>query len=150
MNHLRANKIKWSGYRSPKGGYEGADLRIGHAMKAGESGHPFEIQLLRIPPGKRPWPYHFHASQWECYYVLEGSGEMRLKGRKVPIGTGDAMMCPPREVHQLHNTGKVDLVVQIIADNPAADYCYYPDSKKWAVDGNVFRMEAAKYYDGEE
>jgi mannose-6-phosphate isomerase-like protein (cupin superfamily) len=112
-------------------------------MKAQEAGHPFESQLLRIPPSKRPWPYHFHASQREVWYVLEGSGAMHLEGQTVPIATGDAMMCPPREVHQLHNTGTSDLVVQIIADNPSADYCHYPDSGKWAAGGKVFQMMMA-------
>ena len=98
-------------------------------MKAQEAGPLFEIQLLRIPPGRRPWPYHFHASQWEVLCVLEGSREMRLEGQTVPIAAGYAMMCSPREAHQLHNTGASDLVVQIIADNPSADYCHYPDSE---------------------
>jgi mannose-6-phosphate isomerase-like protein (cupin superfamily) len=48
---------------------------------------------------------------------------MCLEGQTVPIATGAAMMCPPREAHQLHNTGMRDLVVQIIADKPSADYC---------------------------
>jgi uncharacterized cupin superfamily protein len=68
---------------------------------------------------------------------------MRLEGQTVPIATGDAMMCPPREAHQLHNTGTSARVVQIIADNPSADYCHYPDSGKWAADGKVFRMMLA-------
>ncbi|MEW6752846.1 MAG: cupin domain-containing protein [Candidatus Latescibacterota bacterium] len=150
VNRVRNGSLEWSPYRSPQGRFEGADLRIGHAMEARQSGHPFEVELLRIPPGQRPWPYHWHASQWEFYYVLEGSGEMRLDGGNVPIGAGDAMMCAPREAHQLHNTGQTDLVVQIIADNPSADYCHYPDSGKWAVDGHVLRMAETEYYDGEE
>ncbi|MFH1738078.1 MAG: cupin domain-containing protein [bacterium] len=150
MNHISQNDVEWSNRRSPKGGFEGAHLNYGRMMKARDSGHPFEMQLLRIPPVKCPWPYHSHASQWEFYYVLEGTGEMRLEGGAVPIRSGDAMMCPPGEAHQLHNTGESDLVVQIIADNPPADYCHYPDSGKWAAAGKVFRMEVTDYYDGEE
>jgi uncharacterized cupin superfamily protein len=150
MNLIKANSIEWTERQSPKGKFQGAFLAIGRAMKAQENKHPFEILILRILPGKRPWPYHYHASQWEFYYILEGSGEMRLEGETVTIGAGDAMMCSPREAHQLHNTGTSDLVVQIIADNPSADYCHYPDSGKWAADGKVFRMVEADYFDGEE
>ena len=150
MNHVSQNDIEWSSYKSPKGGFEGAGLNYGAAMKARDSGHPFEAMLLRVPPGQRPWPYHFHASQWEFYFVIEGSGEMRLEEETVPIRAGDAMMCPPGEAHQLHNTGESDLLVQIIADNPPADYCHYPDSDKWALPGKVFRMDVTSYYDGEE
>jgi hypothetical protein len=63
MNLIKANNIEGTERKSPKGKYEGASLNIGGAMKAQEAGHPFEIQRLRNPPGKRPWPYHFHASQ---------------------------------------------------------------------------------------
>jgi hypothetical protein len=63
MNLIKANSIERTERKSPKGKYEGASLNIGRAMKAQEAEHPFEIQLLRNPPGKRPWRYHFHASQ---------------------------------------------------------------------------------------
>ena len=150
MNHISQSEIKWSTHKSPKGGFESTRLDYGAAMKARDAGHPFEVTLLRIPPGKRPWPYHFHASQWEFYYVMEGAGEMRLGEGNVSIRAGDAMMCPPGEAHQLHNTGDSDLLIQIIADNPPVDYCHYPDSGKWMLPGKVFRMEVTDYYDGEE
>ncbi len=60
------------------------------------------------------------------------------------------MMCSPREAHQLHNNGTSNLVVQIIADNPFANYCHYPDSGKWTAYGKVFRMVEADYFDGED
>ncbi len=150
MNHVSRSGVEWRSYRSPKGGFEAASLDYARPMKARESGHPFEVIFLRIPPGQRPWPYHSHGAQWEFYYVMEGSGEMRLEDGPVPIEKGDAMMCPPDEAHQLHNTGEGDLVVQIIADNPPADYCHYPDSGKWACGGKGFRMQETEYYDGEE
>ena len=121
MNHISHNDIEWSSHRSPKGEFESTNLNYGAAMKAGDAGHPFEVMLLRIPPGKCPWPYHFHASQWEFYYVIEGAGEMRLEGETVEIRAGDAMMCPPGEAHQLHTTGESDLLVQIVASNQVAD-----------------------------
>jgi hypothetical protein len=62
---IKANSIEWTERKSPKGKYERASMSIGRAMKAKEAEHPFESQLLRIPPGKRPWPYHYHTSQWE-------------------------------------------------------------------------------------
>ena len=150
MNHVSQKDLEWRAYESPKGGFGAAALDYGRPMEARESRHPFEMMLLRIAPGQRPWPYHSHGAQWEFYYVLEGSGEMRLEDGPKPITKGDAMMCPPGEAHQLINTREGDLVVQIVADNPPADYCNYPDSGKWACSGKVFRMEETVYYDGEE
>ena len=150
MNHISQSDVSWAHRKSPKGGFEFEALNFGAEMSARDSGHPFEVMLIRIPPGKRPWPYHSHASQWEFYTVLEGEGEMRLEAETVAIRAGDAMMCPPGEAHQLHNTGQSDLLIQIIADNPPADTCNYPDSGKWACGGKVFRMDVTTYYDGEE
>ena len=151
MNHVSRNDITWESWRSPKGAFDAADLDYADRMQASASGHPFDMTVIRIPLGKRPWPYHSHANQWEFYYVMEGEGEMRLEEGPVPIHPGDAMMCPPGEAHQLDNTGESDLVVQIIADSPSVDVCHYPDSGKWAAAGRLFRMqETAGYYDGEE
>ena len=62
---IKANSIEWTERKSPKGKYEGASLNIGRAMKAQEAGHLFDLQRLRVPLGKRPWPHHYHASQRE-------------------------------------------------------------------------------------
>lgn len=135
---------------SPNGKYALTGLDFGAPMQAAESGHPFELMILRVPPGKCPWPYHAHAQQWEFYYVLEGSGEMRLEKGNVLFEVNDAMMCAPGEAHQIINTGDKDLVVQIIASNHAFDACNYPDSGKWAMRGTVFRMDETTYFNGEE
>ncbi len=72
---------------------------------------------------------------------------------QVPVKPGDALMFAPGEAHTIINTGTVDLVIQIIADNPPADIVHYPDSDKWGFypPWKLFRMtEVANYYDGEE
>jgi hypothetical protein len=84
MNLIKANSIEWTERQSPKGKYKGAFLAIGGAMKAQESKHPFEILILRIPPGKRPRPYHFHGSQWEFYTSSKVRGRCGWKVRSSP------------------------------------------------------------------
>jgi len=34
--------------------------------------HPFDVEILRIPAGKIPYPYHSHSAQWEFYHVISG------------------------------------------------------------------------------
>jgi hypothetical protein len=29
--------------------------------------HPFDVEILRVPPGKAPYPYHSHSAQWLVY-----------------------------------------------------------------------------------
>ena len=65
---------------------------------------------------------------------------------------GDCVMDPPGEVHQLLNTGAVDLACHFITDNPASDASYFPHSHKWSLPGHAkpVRVQPAELYDGEE
>jgi hypothetical protein len=65
MNLIKANRIEWTESKSLKGKSERASQSISRAMKTQEAGHPFDRQLLRILPGNRLWPYHYHACQRE-------------------------------------------------------------------------------------
>ena len=35
-------------------------------------GHPFDVELTKLPPGATNFPFHAHAAQWEVYLVLMG------------------------------------------------------------------------------
>ena len=102
-------------------------IDYGKPMCSKDAGHPFEMCVATVAPGKTLCAYHAHMTQWEFYYVLEGSGHMRLDEGNIPIKQGDAMMCPPMEAHQLVNDNEDDLVVQIVATNQPFDACIYPD-----------------------
>jgi len=54
--------------------------------------HPFDVEILRIPPGKTPYSYHSHSAQWEFYHVISGSGVVRHKDGTTPIEAGDAFI----------------------------------------------------------
>ena len=115
--------------------HKGSNIDYGKPMNSKEAGHPFEMCVATISAGMALCGYHSHMTQWEFYYVLSGSGYVRLKEGNVPITKGDAMMCPPVEAHQIVNDGDVNLVVQIIATNPLFDACFYPDSNTWGLAG---------------
>lgn len=115
--------------------------------------HPFDVEISRVPAGKKLCPYHSHSAQWEFYHVLSGTGLIRHKDGETPIETGDAFIFPPDEPHQLINNSVADLVVCIVADNPIGESCYYPDSKKWLVrspERAFIRSAPLDYHDGEE
>jgi uncharacterized cupin superfamily protein len=115
--------------------------------------HPFDVEMVRIAPGKTPYPFHLHSAQWEFYHIIYGTGGVRHKDGTTPIGPGDAFLFKPNEPHQLFNDGAQDLVLYVVADNPIGESTYYPDSKKWGVrspERRVFRGEGLEYYDGEE
>jgi uncharacterized cupin superfamily protein len=111
------------------------------------------VEILFIPPGKTPYPFHSHSAQWEFYHVISGKGVVRHKDGTTEIEAGDAFIFQPNEPHQLINNSSEDMVIYVVADNPLGESCHYPDSGKWLVrspDRRIIRSEALNYYDGEE
>jgi uncharacterized cupin superfamily protein len=129
-------------------------LALGGIRNGGlaSGGHPFDVQVRRIPRGKAVCPFHSHLGQWELFVVRAGTGSVRAGGQTYAISAGDVFVHPPGEPHQLINSGASDLMVLIIADNPPVDAFYYPDSDKWGLrpTGKYFRMTKTGYLDGEE
>jgi mannose-6-phosphate isomerase-like protein (cupin superfamily) len=156
VNTAKIAEVTWT---SPKGKFAGAGKEVSEelgrkpkSMDLNER-HPFDVEISRIPPGKTPCPYHSHSAQWEFYHVISGTGTVRHQDGTTPIEPGDAFIFKPNEPHQIINSGKEDLVLYVVADNPLNESCYYPDSKKWSVpvpEPMILRSEALDYYDGEE
>ncbi len=117
--------------------------------------HPFDLSLVRLPPGAIRCPYHSHAAETELYLVVSGEGEVRdAQDARTIVCAGDAFIFHPGEAHQLSNPGEKDFVYYVIADNPLGDSCYYPDSGKWSVwtgeKEQIIQGAAVDYYLGEE
>jgi uncharacterized cupin superfamily protein len=144
--------------RSPTGKFrsfcKNISIALGGVRNAGTwgGGHPFDLQIRRLPPGAVVCPFHSHLGQWELFVVRAGAGTVRAGAETHAVKTGDVFFHPPGEPHQLINTGATDLEVFIIADNPPLDACFYPDSNKWALrpPGKLFRITEVDYFDGEE
>ena len=158
MNRVRIDDLPWEEICSPGGKFHSyfrnISVALGGTRNVGPwgGGHPFDLQLRRIPPGAAICPFHSHLAQWELYVIRAGSGTARAGDGPHPVKTGDVFVHPPGEPHQLTNTGMADLEVFIVADNPPLDACYYPDSVKWALrpPGKIFRPAEVDYLDGEE
>lgn len=157
MKKTNIARLKWDPWKSPKGKYEQhgkgisdalGDVRWGWPKK----GHPFNLELVRIPPGKAACPFHAHTTQWELYVIVSGTGTVRAGRSRQKVKAGDAFMHPPGEAHQIINTGRRPLVYYIIADNPPVDIFYYPDTGRWGMrpQGKFFRMTEVPYFEGEE
>lgn len=149
-------ELTWS---SPKGKFVGAGKEISEALGRKPTStdlrerQPFDVEILRIPAGKTPYPYHSHSAQWEFYHVISGTGQVRHKDGTTPIETGDVFIFEAGEPHQLFNDSAADLVVYVVADNPVGESCHYPDSQKWFVrspERRLIRSEGLDYFDGEE
>jgi hypothetical protein len=75
---LKANthqlpELAWS---SPKGKFAGAGKQVSEALGRDPSStdlnkrHPFDVEILRIPPGKAPYLYRRRRMSWRLCGVL--------------------------------------------------------------------------------
>ena len=120
--------------------------------------------LTVVPPGKRAWPLHRHHVMDELFYIVSGSGEVRLDYRTLPVRAGDLIANPAgAEAHQLVNTGASELRYLALSDIATVDIIEYPDSGKVGMaagvkDGDLKsatykamgRVTPADYFDGED
>jgi uncharacterized cupin superfamily protein len=156
VNTNELTELEWS---SPKGKFVGAGKQVSEALGRKPQSmdlserHPFDVEILRILPGKTPYAYHSHSAQWEFSHVLSGKGLARDKDEKTPIREGDAFIFKPGEAHQLINDSDKDLVICVVADNPIGESFYWPDSQKWCMNSperRLMRSNPLDYFDGEE
>jgi uncharacterized cupin superfamily protein len=120
--------------------------------------------LVELQPGKRAWPFHRHHISHELFYVLSGSGEVRLDDERKPIRAGDLIASPAgAEAHQIVNSSDGPLRYLAISTIGEADIIDYPDSGKTSGAAGIKnadfktatvkflgQIEPADYFDGEE
>ncbi len=117
--------------------------------------------LTAVAPGKAAFPKHSHRVNEEMFFILDGTGELKLGDRTYPIRAGDVIACPPggpNSAHQLVNTGSDELRFLAVSTMAFPEICEYPDSGKLnAITGSGpddFRHlarhgESLDYWDGE-
>jgi uncharacterized cupin superfamily protein len=156
VNTKDIEPLKWS---SPKGKFAGEGIEVSEALGRKPRStdlrdrHPFDVEILRIPSGKAPYPHHSHSAQSEFYHVISGRGSVRHDEGTTLVVEADALLFAPVEAHQFFNDGAEPLVLYVVADNPIGESCHYPDSGKWAVaspERRCIRSRALDYFDGEE
>jgi len=62
----------------------------------------------RLPVGGSTTP-HYHVVTEEIYFITHGSAEMIIAGEARQVSAGDAIAIPPGQVHQITNSGDVEL-----------------------------------------
>src|SRR6267143_816404 len=98
MRKVNTNKLAEESWSSPKGKFVGAAKEVSEALGRKPQStdlnecHPFDVEIVRIPPGQTPYPYHSHSAQWEFYHVISGKGIVRDKDGTTPIEEGDAFI----------------------------------------------------------
>jgi len=104
----------------------------------GQGGQPipargFAMGYVVLEPRGGQVPWH-NQEQEEVYLVIEGRGEICVGAERREIAAGQAVFLPPREFHQLTNTGDAPLHMLYI-------YCPGGDVAHWRqeLEGNLPR-----------
>jgi uncharacterized cupin superfamily protein len=141
------------------------------ASKMGVIGARIGARLLgynitAVPPGKRAFPLHNHHANEEMFFILAGSGEVRVGTEAWSIRAGDFIASPPggpELAHQIVNTGSEELRYLAVSTLITPETVEYPDSNKVALlsrqtapDGSLRMVrhvgragESLDYWDGE-
>lgn len=82
---------------------------------------------LIIKPGQKS-RRHYHKQTEEIYYILSGSGKVRIRDEQFDVGPGYAMLMPIGVSHQITNTSDEDLIF-VCADAPVFDESDVYDDK---------------------
>ncbi len=92
--------------------------------------------ITAVPPGKAAFPFHSHHVNEEMFFVLQGTGELRIGAQTFGIRHGDIIACPPggpETAHQITNTGTEELRYLAVSTRQTPEIAEYPDSKKFGV-----------------
>lgn len=152
-----AERARQRGTTMPEGRFGGRIGPISPRIGARKLGY----NLTVIDPGKAAFPLHSHRANEEMFFVVEGTGELRLGDAMHPVRTGDVIACPPggpETAHQLINTGDGTLKVLAVSTMEYPEICEYPDSGKFLASsgfqpGDVRHIgrlaDGLDYWDGE-
>lgn len=95
--------------------------------------------ITAIPPGKVAYPAHCHRVNEEMFFIIDGSGEVRIGAEVHPIRKGDVIACPAGgadTAHQIRNTGNEELRFLAVSTMLTPEIVEYPDSGKFGVSLN--------------
>ena len=115
------------------------------------------IAFYELAPGKSNYPYHYHLTSEETFYIISGTGILKTPEGESEVYAGDLLFFPAGEqgAHKLTNSSDSEPLVYIDFDTVAdPNVCVYPDSNKVGIYGKdlrkIYRLEDnVDYYDRE-
>jgi Uncharacterized conserved protein, contains double-stranded beta-helix domain len=113
--------------------------------------------VYTLAPKKSNYPYHYHLTSEETFFVMSGQGMLDTPGGPKPVKKGDFMFFPSGEngAHKLTNVSATEDLVYIDFDTKDyVDVALYPKSNKIGVFSKgvhkVYRIDDdVPYYEGE-
>ncbi|HML24690.1 MAG TPA: cupin domain-containing protein [Aggregatilinea sp.] len=69
----------------------------------------YSLAQIVLPPGKASLK-HYHPVAEESYYILSGTGQIKVDEHTATLRPGDAIAILPEQVHQIFNADDENLV----------------------------------------
>ncbi len=104
--------------------------------------------VTRVPPGKAAFPLHHHHANEEHFFILSGTGVLRVGAETFDVKPQDYIVNLPggaETAHQFVNTGTEDLVYLAISTAVLPEVVGYPDSGKTGVRFAFDQSPASKF-----
>ena len=103
------------------------------ASKMGAKKLGFHLDCL--PPKNFSTPYHWHHSEEELFFVLEGKATLRQNGAYREVKKGDLIFFSnsPEGAHQFYNHTSEPFRYLALSTQDEMEVCEYPDSGKLMV-----------------
>jgi uncharacterized cupin superfamily protein len=114
---------------------------LGRAAGAVQAG----LNHVKLPPGAGAAPPHCHALEEELFYVLAGSGTLRLADDEHALGAGDVVARPPSTgvAHHLF-AGAEGLTYLAYGTREPGDSVYYPQTGKVRLRGLGVTLDVSR------
>lgn len=124
------NELEWE---EESHGERFAHRRKGLATAA--DGERLGCSLYEVPPGERPFPYHYHTANEEAMYVLDGRGRLRTDHGTLEISAGDYVTLPTGESGARQVIASSDEALRYLCFSTMVEpeIVGYPDSEKFGL-----------------
>ncbi len=114
--------------------------RAGAAAGSAKAG----LNHVRLQAGAAGAPLHCHALEEELFYVLEGTGRLRLGDDEHPLNAGDVVARPPgTAVAHGVTAGEAGLTYLVYGTRIPGDSVYYPEHGQVRLRGLGVTLDVA-------
>lgn len=100
-----------------------------HELVPGDGSHPSNVRVYWLPPGKSNYPYHWHETHEEVFYIISGSGIVKTEEGDKPLRPGDVLVCPTnlQGAHMITNPSETEDLVYLEFDTISfPEVAHYP------------------------
>jgi uncharacterized cupin superfamily protein len=116
--------------------YEVTDSREKYEVAGPKEGNQTVVAFYTIPPKKSNYPFHYHTTNEEVFYIISGNGILETSETTHTITAGDVIICPVGKngAHRITNPSETENLVYLDVDtNNTPDIAFYPHSNKIGI-----------------